>query len=213
MIIFKQIDDYFSQKSRLEKISLMALLSLVAGYFLYIFFIDGAKSIYEKSYTHKMQLERSITQNEAYLRNMADGDGAEYAVSSLEDKIDTMKAQMKNDTEKIGLVDKNLKDLSGLLFNKKNWSQFLTSITTRASTNNVTIETISNRYVDNKGSFGHVLEIGIRCRGDFRGIVGFMGDIEKNTLVTDIFSSDIKPNEQQGDLVADINISVWGVNH
>ncbi len=213
MIIFRQIDDYFSQKSNLEKVSLIALLSLVAGYFLYIFFVDSAKGIYEKSHKQKIQLERSIAQHEAYLRNMADGNGAEYAVSSLEEKIDVMKAQMKNDEETIQLVDKNLKDLSGLLFNKENWSQFLTSITTRASTNNVVIETISNRYVDNEGSFGHVLEIGIKCRGDFRGIVGFMGDMEKNTLVTDIFSSDIKPNEQQGDLVADINISVWGVNH
>jgi len=213
MTLFRQIDDYFSQKSRVEKISLVALLSLLVGYFLYIFFIDGAKSIYDKSNAQKMQLEHSISQNEAYLRNMADGNGAEHEISALESKIDALEKQKKDDQKKIQLVNKNLKDLSGLLFNKENWSQFLTSITTKASSNDVTIETISNRYVDNKGSFGHVLEIGIKCRGNFRGIVGFMADMEKNTLVTDIFSSDIKPNTQEGDLVADINISVWGVNH
>jgi len=213
MKLFKQIDDYFSQKSSVEKISLIVLLSLLVGYFLYVFFIDSAKSIYDKSNTKKMQLEHSISQNEAYLKNMGNGDGAEYEVSTLEGKIDALEKQKKDDKKKTELVDNNLNELSGLLFNKENWSQFLTSITTKASSNDVTIETISNRYVDNKGSFGHVLEIGIKCRGDFRGIVGFMADMEKNTLVTDIFSSDIKPNAQEGDLVADINISVWGVNH
>jgi hypothetical protein len=89
----------------------------------------------------------------------------------------------------------------------------LDSITARARENNVIIRSVSNRYVDGNGSFGHVLEMSVQCRGDFPGIVAFMNDLEQNTLVTDIFNSNIYTEANSTQVRADINISVWGVNH
>jgi hypothetical protein len=100
-----------------------------------------------------------------------------------------------------------------MLFNQKSWSLFLDSITARAHERNVEVLTIQNHYVDSNGSFGHVLEVGLHCQGDYSSIVRFMNDLEQNTLVTDVYNSHIYTEENATQILADINISVWGVNH
>jgi hypothetical protein len=98
-----------------------------------------------------------------------------------------------------------------MLFDQKSWSNFLNSITENAKQHNIDIQFIKNRYVDNKGNFGHVLEIEVGSSGNFKDMVKFLNVLEQNTLVTDIYSSRLKGNSDGID--ADINISVWGINH
>jgi hypothetical protein len=100
-----------------------------------------------------------------------------------------------------------------MLFNKKSWSTFLNSITHTAQENNVDIRYITNQYLNSNGNFGHVLEITVGCKGSYKGIVKFINSIEQNRLVTDIYGTDIYLDVNSIDIVADINISVWGINH
>ena len=99
-----------------------------------------------------------------------------------------------------------------MLFNQKNWSIFLNSITSKAELQNVDLSYIRNTYVDNNGSFGHVLEVGVGCRGDYKSIVKFMNELEQSILVTDIYGTELHMDENSSKVVADINISVWGIN-
>ena len=100
-----------------------------------------------------------------------------------------------------------------MLFNQKSWSRFLNSLTNSAEVQNVDIRKIVNDYVDNNGSFGHVLEIGIECQGSYKNIVKFMNELEQNILVTDIYGTSLILDTNASEIVADINISVWGINH
>jgi hypothetical protein len=100
-----------------------------------------------------------------------------------------------------------------MLFNQKSWSKFLNSVTHKAEIQNVHLDYITNQYVDNNGSFGHVLEIGIGCKGEYKNIVKFMNELEQNVLVTDIFQSKVVSDANSSNTVADIHISVWGINH
>jgi hypothetical protein len=77
----------------------------------------------------------------------------------------------------------------------------------------VDIEYITNNYVNSKGNFGYVLEIAVGCKGEYPSIVKFMNEIEQNTLVTDIYGTKLALDKNSSDIVADINISVWGINH
>ena len=77
--------------------------------------------------------------------------------------------------------------------------------------NNIDIEFIKNKKIDNKGNFGHVLEVEVGAKGNFKDIVKFINVMEQNTLVTDVYSS-IFEGTNDG-ISADINISVWGINH
>jgi len=208
------IDDYFAEKSLFEKFALFVLLGLLLGYFLHLFFIDDAKRVHFKAKGEQSKIENRILTSEKYMQNMTDGGDAESKLNSLDEDIAKMKEKKSFYDSKLAKIDKNLQELSGLLFNKENWSEFLNSITIKAKQNNIIIDTINNKYVDNNGSFGHVLEIGVKCKGGFDNIMNFMNDMEQNTLVTDIYRSDIRPDgDSSSELVADINISVWGVNH
>jgi hypothetical protein len=100
-----------------------------------------------------------------------------------------------------------------MLFNQKSWSRFLNSITDKAEIQNVDIQYITNKYVDNNGSFGYVLEIGVGCKGEYKGIVKFMNELEQNVLVTDIYGTKFSLDSNSSKILADINISVWGINH
>jgi hypothetical protein len=100
-----------------------------------------------------------------------------------------------------------------MLFNQKSWSRFLNSITKKAEIHNVDLEYISNKYADNNGSFGHVLEIGLGAKGNYKSIVKFMNELEQNVLVTDIFETKFALDSNSSDIKADIHISVWGINH
>ena len=117
------------------------------------------------------------------------------------------------ENNKIKFIDSNLAKLSDMLFNQKSWSKFLNSITSKAEVQNVDLQYITNKYVDNNGSFGHVLEIGVGCKGEYKSIVKFMNEIEQNVLVTDIFKTNLSLDNNSSDIVADIHISVWGINH
>jgi uncharacterized UPF0146 family protein len=87
-------------------------------------------------------------------------------------------------------------------------------VTHKAEIQNVDLEYITNNYVnENTGNFGHVLEIGIGCKGPYKNIVKFMNELEQNVLVTDIFQSELVADTNSTYTVADINISVWGINH
>ena len=40
-----------------------------------------------------------------------------------------------------------------------------------------------------------------------------MNEIEQNVLVTDIYGTKFVGDENSSEIVGDINISVWGINH
>jgi len=88
----------------------------------------------------------------------------------------------------------------------------LNSITKQAKKQEVNINYIENNYVNNDGSFGHVLQISVGCSGQYKQIVKFVNQLEKAVLVTDIYGSHLYLDKNDTMVSADINISVWGVN-
>jgi polyribonucleotide nucleotidyltransferase len=53
----------------------------------------------------------------------------------------------------------------------------------------------------------------VGCEGEYKNIAKFINRLEKNVLVTDIYGSHIYMDKNSTTTIADINISVWGVNH
>ncbi len=121
------------------------------------------------------------------------------------------KSKIQRLNETILYIDSNLLKLSDMLFNQKSWATFLNSIAEIAANQKVNLRYIKNHYVDSNGSFGHVLEIELGCAGQFKNIIQFMNELEQNTLVTDIYTSSAKKTETG--VSADIQLSVWGINH
>jgi Tfp pilus assembly protein PilN len=209
----EELDSYFAPKKESEKWLIILGVAGIIAYIAYAYLLPYTEEKYKKSEITKKNIQKHISDNNTYLNSITVGGDRDYYVKKYDKDIARKKHHIVTLDKKIKFIDTNIQKLSDMLFNQKSWSKFLNSITDRAEVQNVDIKYITNEYINNKGNFGHVLEIGIGCKGSYKNIVKFMNELEQNTLVTDIYGTKFVLDGNAEQIVADINISVWGINH
>ena len=209
----EQLDEYFAPKKESEKWLVILGVAGVIAYLAFAYLLPYTKDMYKKSDRTKKSLQKRIVDNNTYLNSITVAGDRNGKAKEYDNDILIKKKNVKETEDKIKFINNNLDKLSDMLFNQKSWSRFLNSLTDKAEMHNVDIQYISNNYVDNNGSFGHVLEITLGCKGKYKGIIKFMNELEQNTLVTDIYGSELSLDINSSEILADINISVWGINH
>lgn len=209
----EELDIYFAPKKENEKWLLILGVAGIIAYLGYSLLLPYTEDLYNKSDREKNRISKSIANNTTYLNSITVSGDRDYYVKKFDRDIAQKKKNIVNVNNKIKFIDSNLEKLSDMLFNQKSWSTFLNSITQKAEVNNVDLEYIENKYADNNGSFGHVLEVGLGAKGDYKSIVKFMNELEQNVLVTDIYKTKLALDNNSSDIKADIHISVWGINH
>ena len=207
------LDAYFAPKKESEKWLLILGVAGIIAYIAYAYLLPYTETMYKKSETTKKSIQKSINNNNTYLNSITVSGDRNYYVKKFDNDIVGKKANIVKINSNIKFIDKNLEKLSDMLFNQRSWSKFLNSITHKAEIKNVDLQYIKNNYLDSKGSFGHVLEIEVGCKGEYKSIVKFMNEIEQNVLVTDIYGTKLLSDENSSEVIGDINISVWGINH
>jgi lipopolysaccharide export LptBFGC system permease protein LptF len=208
----EELDSYFAPKKESEKWLIILGIAGLITYLAYDFLLPYTEQMHKKTEVEKNRIEKSIKDNTIYLNSITVNGDKDFYVKKYTQDIKKKKTLVKKKKEKIAFIDSNLNKLSDMLFNQKNWSIFLNSITHKAEVQNVNLNYIKNKYVDNNGSFGHVLEVGVGCKGDYKSIVKFMNELEQNVLVTDIYGTSLTMDKNSSNVIADINISVWGIN-
>ncbi|PHS37451.1 MAG: hypothetical protein COB07_10640 [Sulfurovum sp.] len=208
----EELDVYFAPKKESEKWLMILGVAGIIGYLAYSYLLPYTEDLYKKSERSKKSIQKSIVDNTTYLNSITVSGDREYYVKKFDNDIVTKKENIVNLKNKIKFINTNLEKLSDMLFNQKSWSIFLNSITDRAEIHNVDLQYITNSYESHKGTFGHVLEIGVGCQGDYKDIVKFMNELEQNVLVTDIFKTKFTADNNGSNVNADIHISVWGIN-
>ena len=211
--ILYSLDNLFKDKSENEKWMIILMITTIIGYLSYSLFLPYAEDKYKKSQSTKNRLNKSIVANKQYLNSISVGGDRDFYIKKYDRDILDLERRIKETNRDINFISAKLEELSPLLFNKESWSIFLNSVTAQAKKQSVAIDYIENKYIDNNGSFGHVLEISVGCKGEYRNLVKFINRLEKNILVTDIYQSSIRLDENRTTTIADINISVWGINH
>ena len=211
--LLNDLDSFFGAKSENEKWMLIGMVFVVIGYMSYSFFFPYAQEKYNQSVRKKETLQKSIMSNKQYLQGITIAGDKDAYIKKYDKKIASLKKSITISHDEITFISASLEELSPLMFNKENWSKFLNSITKQAKKQDVKIDYIDNTYIDNKGNFGHVLQISVGCNGPYKNIIKFFNTLEKNVLVTDIYSSSLYLNKEHSNILADVNISVWGINH
>jgi len=211
--LLNDLDSFFGAKSENEKWMLIGMVFVVIGYMSYSLFLPYAEEQYKQSARKKESLQKSIMSNKKYLQGITIRGDRDAYIKKYDNQIASLKKSIMLSHDEITFISASLEELSPLMFNKESWSKFLNSITKQAKAQQVKIDYIENNYVDNKGSFGHILQIAVGCNGSYKDIVKFFNKLEKNVLVTDIYGSSIHLNKEHSSIVADVNISVWGINH
>jgi len=207
------LDIYFAPKKESEKWLLILGVAGIIAYLGYSLLLPYTEDLYNKSERSKKRIQKSIVDNNTYLNSITVAGDRKYYIRKFDNDISVKKKEIVKIDNEIKFIDSNLEKLSDMLFNQKSWSRFLNSITQKAEIHNVNLEYISNKYADNNGSFGHVLEIGLGAKGNYKSIIKFMNELEQNVLVTDIFKTEFTLDTNSSDIIADIHISVWGINH
>jgi len=211
--ILNQLDEFFEDKSENEKWMMIGLIAVVIGYASYALFYPFAEEKYNTAKQKTKKLQKNIQTNKQYLQSITVNGDIEFYVKKYSNDIKKLEKNIDKANDEITFISTNLKELSPLLFNKESWSKFLNSITKQAKKQAVNIDYIENNYVDNNGSFGHVLQISVGCYGQYKQIVKFVNQLEKSVLVTDIYGSHLYLDKNDTVVSADINISVWGINN
>jgi len=209
----EELDTYFAPKKESEKWLLILGVAGIIAYFGYSMLLPYTEELYNTSERKKKRIQKSINDNNTYLRSITQNGDRNYFVKKFDRDIATKKKKIVNVNDRIKFIDSNLEKLSDMLFNQKSWSRFLNSITQKAEIHNVDLAYIDNKYADNNGSFGHVLEVAIGAVGSYKDVVKFMNELEQNVLVTDIYETKFELDDNTSDLKSDIHISVWGINH
>jgi len=211
----EELDVYFAPKKESEKWMLILGVAGIIGFLAYSYLLPYTEELYNKSERVKKNIQKSIIENKTYLDSISPNGDREFYVKKYDNDIVVKKKRIVKLTDNIKFVERNLEKLSDMLFNQKSWSKFLNSITHTAQKHDAHLEYIASEYVDNNGSFGHVLEIVVGCRGEYQTIVKFINELEQNVLVTDVFKTDMRldNNSSIATINADIHISVWGINH
>ena len=207
------LDTYFAPKKESEKWLMILGVAGMIAYIAYAYLLPYTEDKYNKSESTKKSIEKSIVDNNTYLNSITVNGDRDYYIKKFDQDIVNKKNEIVKINNNVKFIDSNLEKLSDMLFNQKSWSIFLNSITHKAEVQNVDISYITNKYVDSNGSFGYVLEIGIGCEGEYKNIVKFVNELEQNRLVTDIYGTEFRSDINSTKISADINISVWGVNH
>ncbi len=207
----EKMDTYFSAKKESEKwLMILGVAGIIAA-LAYSYLLPYAESLYKSSEAKKNRLTKSIATENTYLNSITVSGDRNYYIKKYDKDIQNKNKQIDTLNKKIAYINNSLEKLSGMLFNEKSWANFLNSITDNAKTHNINLNFIKNKYVDSKGNFGHILEIEVDGAGNFKDVVGFLNELEQNTLVTDVYSSTLQGSDEG--ISADINISVWGINH
>jgi hypothetical protein len=207
------LDAHFAPKKESEKWLMILGVAGIIAYIAYAYLLPYTETMYKKSESTKKSIQKSIIDNNTYLNSITVGGDRDFYIKKFDNNIITKKASIVRINDNITFIDKNLEKLSDMLFNQKSWSTFLNSITHKAEIQNLDLSYVPNKYVDSNGSFGYVLEIGLGCQGEYKNIVKFINELEQNTLVTDIYGTTFTSDPNSTSVLADINISVWGINH
>jgi len=207
----EKMDKYFSTKKENEKWLMILGVAGVIAFLAYTYLLPYAEDLHKTSGTKKNRLTKSIAAENTYLSSITVSGDRNYYIKKFDKDIQNKNKQIASLNDRIAYINSSLKKLSGMLFNERSWANFLNSITDNAKTHNINLNFIKNKYVDSKGNFGHILEIEVDGAGNFKDIVEFLNEMEQNTLVTDVYSSVLQGSNEG--ISADINISVWGINH
>jgi hypothetical protein len=168
------------------------------------------EKILKKDMSRKMSLENQIAAHEAYIASVSREGDHRYRIKALEREIAKLKIRFRDTKELNEYFDYQIQTLSEMLFNEQNWAKFLDSIAGIAKRNHVHIHTITNQFVKNDKSFGHVLEIGITCQGKYKNIMAFLNRIEESDLVVDVSHISMESGKE---INASMKVSVWGINY
>jgi len=209
MSLFDRLDNYFYSRKPTEVWLMVTLAAILVGYLLYSILEPISSNYRQEQESRNLDLRNKIDSANNYLRSITINGNRNYYINDLNKKIVKKQMALNELRQEMVKLDGSIKEFKNLLYTKDNWSKFMHNITVVAKKNNVKINSISNHYFDQNESFGKVLEVNVKAKGQYNKLLAFMNSMEQTDLVANISSVTLKASPQGP--ISDINLSVWGI--
>jgi len=190
-------------KSEIQMIYVMVFGAIFA--FSYLLFWESSFD----SFTHKQDsinnLKTKINIETIYLKV-----NPQRKITKLQNDISKINQEIIQYKDNNNYIKNKIETISSLVYDEISWGEYLYSISENAKKYDVEILNFTNTIADNKGEFGHILDISIQSFSTFKNSLLFLNSLEQNSLVVDIHSLTIKSDNG---LYTDLNLSVWGITY
>jgi len=210
MSVLKQLDSYLESRKSSEKVLLYLTIFALIFFLSYRYLFPLGEKILKEAKTERDRLLQKIEIDRAYLKSIAVHGDPQYSIKLASKRLENLTKKLQEIIQAEHYLDMKLKELSYLLYNKKKWAHFLDSLADKAQNHHVEIHYILNNFLDVTKNLGHVLEIEIKCSGEFQNILSYINSIEQSDLIVDIYDLQIKTPHP---LTTTLKVSVWGINY
>lgn len=224
--LFDKIDSYYEKQPNSNVFYMTIFLFLMLfGYLIYDYTYESSEE-YVATETQKLDNAKAELQK---LDDFIERERQNSQIQRLTQEIMSVDKRKKEvDAENL-YFDEKLRDASRLLYNQKNWSEFMAKIDDISRKYNVVLGDVNssvNDLVSQKVE--EVFNVNFSIVGKFQNILQFVNSLEQSIDVVDVnmlkldkINSNNDSNEQANnsevkytsDIKADIKISIWGIKY
>ena len=209
---FDRIDHFFINKKKSETLLIFLLVFVFVGFISYSYVFPMTDSKLKQTTRMSEDINKKLFDEKNYLASVSKDGDENYKINNEKQSIENLKILFEKTHLANSYVDEKLKQLSYLLFNNKDWANFLNTITQLAQKYAIHIKVIDNKVNEpNVQKIEQILNLKVEFNGDFYSTMKFVNAIEESELVVDIYefnSTAVKKN-----LEGIMNIAVWGMKY
>lgn len=224
--LFDKIDSYYEKQPNSNVFYMTIFLFLMLfGYLIYDYTYESSEE-YVATETQKLDNAKAELQK---LDDFIERERQNSQIQRLTQEIMSVDKRKKEvDAENL-YFDEKLRDASRLLYNQKNWSEFMAKIDDISRKYNVVLGDVNSNVNDLVSQkVEEVFNVNFSIVGKFQNILQFVNSLEQSIDVVDVnmlkldkINNNNDSNEQANnsevkytnDIKADIKISIWGIKY
>jgi hypothetical protein len=200
----QKIDSFFKNKSKKDTnyIYIMIVGVIIAiSYPFYDLSVDEFTNMKDKV----DKVTQKLNADKVYLQV-----NPEIKITKIMQDIKRLESELLVNKENNEYIKSKIDTISSLIYDERAWGEYINSISKNAKKYNIKLVNLTNKYVDNNESFGHMLDITVDVKGKYQNTLRFINSLETSELVVDIHDFSIKAEDA---LNTKLYISVWGITY
>lgn len=200
-----KIDTYFQEKSKKDTYMVYIIIAMSIIGLSYTVFWEESEKGFQRVTQEVQVLKGKINVDSIYLKI-----NPQSKLVQLDRDIKNINQNIIKTKDNNAYIKAKIETISALVYDERAWGEYLHSISKNAKLHHVQILDLQNAYTSNKSAFGHILNIKIDSRGNYKNSLKFINSLEQSDLVVDIHDFNITATDV---LKTSLDISVWGVTY
>lgn len=226
--IFDKIDSYFESQPNKN----VFILSMILCVVLFAYLIEEYTYIDSEEYLEEQQANFMKAENDLKrLNEFIEGERINSRVEVLKRQLKRYEDEKNQVTEKNDYFANKLQEASNLLYNQKNWSEFMSKINEVAAKYNIKLGDISSNVNDpTSQKVEEIFNVSFNMSGRFQNILYFINSLENSVDIVDVSvikmysindeadtkeqnDNTVNKNNPTKDVGLDVKILVWGIKY